>query len=355
VAEVNQLNSKERILRLFQRQPLDRRAFFSGQGMVTLPAINSLGLRFPQIHLSAEAMASAAWTSRQRYDFDAVVIPYDMCTVPEAMGLKINFYEDSADVLYPTIAFKWASPEEVVIPKDILEHARMPLVSQALHLLRTWCGDNYALGTWLLGPFTMAGQLIELDVLLKLTGRERSRVERLLDELVEVIIHIGRAYQEMGVDYISLREMGVGCDILSPAVFKTLIQPRVKRVLEAWKPPRVLHICGSTDPIIELMKECGAEALSVDHKNDLAQSRRKVGEDILLFGNLDAYYLLGKATTVEVCQAVKQCLDAGADAVWPGCDIWPEVREENMMALAEAIRGGMPLWKVENRERREKG
>ncbi|MDP6346849.1 MAG: uroporphyrinogen decarboxylase family protein, partial [Dehalococcoidia bacterium] len=182
-------------------------------------------------------------------------------------------------------------------------------------------------------------QVVELDVLLKLTMKDRARVEGLLDRLTGLIIHIGRAYQQQGVDYISLREMGAGSDIISPRVFRDMVQPRLKRILDSWRPPRVLHICGATDPIIGYMNECGAEALSMDHKNDLAESQRKVGDSALLFGNLDAYRLLGQATLEEVRGKVLESARAGADAVWPGCDIWPELKEENLFALAEAVKG----------------
>jgi [methyl-Co(III) methanol-specific corrinoid protein]:coenzyme M methyltransferase len=342
MSQVAALTPRERIARLFQRQPVDRMPFFSGQGMVTQPAIQSLGLRFPQIHLSAEAMAAAATATVERYGFDAAVVPYDMCTVPEAMGLRANFYEDASDVLYPTIPAKWGSPEEVTVPPDIMERGRLPVVSQAIGRLRQGLGEGHAIGTWLLGPFTLAGQLVELDVLLKLTMKDRPRVERLLDRLTELIIHIGRAYQGMGVDYISLREMGTGADILSPRVFREVVQPRLRRILDSWQPPRVLHICGATDPIVDYMKECGAEALSVDHKNDLAETRRKVGDGVLLLGNLDVYRLLGQATVAEVRSKVLESAAAGADAVWPGCDVWPELKEENLFALAEAVKG-LPL------------
>ncbi|MDP6347676.1 MAG: uroporphyrinogen decarboxylase family protein, partial [Dehalococcoidia bacterium] len=121
------LPPRERIARLFSRQPVDRMPFFSGQGMVTLPVIQSLGLKFSQIHLSAEAMAEAARATAERYGFDAALVPYDMCTVPEAMGLGASFYEDTGGVLYPTISTKWGSPEEVIVPGDVMERGRLPI------------------------------------------------------------------------------------------------------------------------------------------------------------------------------------------------------------------------------------
>ncbi len=90
----------------------------------------------------------------------------------------------------------------------------------------------------------------------------------------------------------------------------------------------MLHICGSTDTLIEMMNDCGADAISVDIKNNVAESRKKIGNDVLLFGNFDVFALPCKAeTTVEEAIAgVKANIDAGVDAVWPGCDFWPDIK-----------------------------
>jgi [methyl-Co(III) methanol-specific corrinoid protein]:coenzyme M methyltransferase len=155
-----------------------------------------------------------------------------------------------------------------------------------------------------------------------------------------MIIKIGQAQQAAGADYITLREMGTGTDLISPRTWKTLIMPRVTRILAAWKSPKVLHICGATDMIIEMMNACGADALSVDIKNTLTESRKKIGNDALLFGNFDVFALPCKEeTTVEqAVEGIKVNIDGGVDAVWPGCDLWPDIKEENMRAIVKTAR-----------------
>ena len=332
------MTSRERVLKLLARQSIDTMPCFSGQGMVTVPAIEALDIRFPQIHLTAENMAGSAIRSMEMFEFDSVVVPYDMCTIPEALGLKVSIYEDVEDILFPTIPEKWKSPEEVQIPGDYLQRGRMPVVSQAIKLLSEKIGKTHAIGTWILGPFTLAGQLVELDVLMKMAIKEKAKVEALLDRLVDLIIDLGRHYREIGADYVSLREMGTGADILSPRMFKMLIQPRLRKIFESWDSPKILHICGSTDLIIEMMNDCGAEAISVDHKNTLSESRRKIGDQALLLGDYDGFTLPGQASLEEIGQAIKGCIESGVDAVWPGCDIWPDVKSENLKAINSTIK-----------------
>jgi len=333
------MTPKERIRRLFNREPIDEMPCFSGMGMVTAQAIDQMGIRFAQVHGSAEYMAQSAMRSAEMFGFDAVIVPYDMCTVPEALGRGASLYQDADGILYPTVPSKWATLDEAEIPSDYMSRGRMPIVDEALRILKSHGDGNLAVGGWVLGPFTMAGQLAELDVLLKAIRKQREKLEDLLSKMTDLVIEVAQHYQELGVDYMNIREMGSGTDIISPRVWKTLVQPNLQKVFASLKSPKILHICGSTDLIIEMMNECGADALSVDQKNNVLESRKKLGNDVLLLGNFDPYGTLVQMDTSQVEQVIRKCIDDGVDAVWPGCDIWPEVKKENVDAYVKAVRG----------------
>ena len=334
------LTPKERVMSLFRREPVDTIPFFSGFGMVVMPAVKKLGYRFAKLHTDANRLAQSAMESSRMFGFDSVVVPYDMCMESEALGNKISLYENSEDILYPTIPEKrWKIMDEVEIPENIMELGRLPLIPHAIGIIKKEAPE-YPVGVWQLGPFTMAGQLLELDLLLKGVFKEKAKVEATLDKISDMIIRIGQALQAAGADYITLREMGTGTDLISPRTWKTMIQPRMRRILAAWKSPKILHICGATDMIVEMMADCGADAISVDIKNNLVESRKKLGNDALIFGNFDVFALPCKEeTTVEQAVAgIKKNIDGGVDAVWPGCDLWPDVKEENLYAMVQTAR-----------------
>jgi len=335
---MSELTPKKRVMNLFRREPVDTMPCFSGMGMVTIQAINEMGIRFAQVHTSAEHLARSALTTAELFGFDAVIIPYDMCTIPEALGRGISLYEDSEDILYPTVPSKWKSFDEVEIPDDFLSRGRMPLVDEAMGILKSQIDGNLALGGWVLGPFTMAGQLIELDLLLKGVRKDKERVDAFLCQMTDLVIKVAQHYQTIGVDFMNIREMGTGSDLLSPKVWKTLIQPNLEKIFAAIEIPTVNHICGSTDLIIEMMNECGADALSVDQKNNVVETRKKLGDDVLLLGNFDPYGTLVTGDVSEVEPVIKKCIDDGIDAVWPGCDLWPDVKKENVEAYVQAVR-----------------
>jgi [methyl-Co(III) methanol-specific corrinoid protein]:coenzyme M methyltransferase len=214
----------------------------------------------------------------------------------------------------------------------------MPAVEDAFKILQSQVDGKYAIGAWVLGPFTLGGQVIELDLLLKGVAKDRKGVENFMEMMTDAVIAVAKRYQDLGADYMNLREMGSGTDLLSPRMWKTLIQPYLKRILSELKSPKILHICGSTDMIVDLMNECGADALSFDQKNNLAETRKKVGNDVVLLGNFDPWNTLCQMEASEVPQVMKDCIDAGVDAVWPGCDIWPEVKADNVHAWVKTVR-----------------
>lgn len=332
------ISPRERVKKFLNREPVDRMPVFSGMGLVTVQAIEKLGIRFAQVHGSAEYLARSAMISSDIFGFESVLVPYDMCTMAEAMGRGVTVYENAEGVLYPTVPDKWQTLEEVAIDDDWVHKARMPIVEDAFKIILKEANGKYAVGAWVLGPFTLGGQVIELDLLLKGAAREKEKVEAFMEKMTATVIETAKRYQALGVDYINVREMGSGTDLLSPRMWKQLIQPYLKEIFAELKSPKILHICGGTDLIVELMNQCGADALSFDQKNNLAETRKKIGNDMLLLGNFDPYGTLCQMEASEVPAVMKACIDAGVDAVWPGCDIWPEVKAENVEAWVKTVK-----------------
>ena len=335
------MTSKERVTRLFRGEETDRPACFSGMGNVTTEGLNQLGYRFAQVHLDARQMAETAMTTPKLFGFDCCIVPFDLGVEAEALGAVMNTYPDSKDLLYPTIKEKVihnADEMEIEVPPDLADRGRVPLMREAIGLARKEIGGTVPVGSYVLGPFTLAGQIMELNDLLKLSFKKKDKVAKLLDDLTAVIIAVAKEYESAGVDFICVREMGATSDVLSPRAFKSLILPPLKAIFRKLSVPSVIHICGKTNDIVVPMMETGATAISVDQKNDVTETRKNLGEGALIFGNYDPYNVLVQGTPELVRETMRKCLDDGVSAVWPGCDIWPTVPPENFKAMMDAVR-----------------
>ncbi len=335
----NNMNHRERVLATLRGEKVDPTPVFSGMGNLTVHGLTDQNWRFPEIHLNGHKMASAAASTYKLFGLESVVVPFDMGVEAEALGCGINYYEDSEEILYPTISTKVADKVDewdLRLPDNPLQKGRIPVVVDAIKELKETVGDEVAVGAWVLGPYTLAGQLFELDDLFKKSFKKPDAVHKALDVLEAFLIDLAAFYREAGADYMTVREMGGGGDILSPRMFGSLIKPHLQNIFAALDSPKILHICGDTNLIMEQMGDCGADAISVDQKNDLRETRKKLGDDVILLGNLDPYNVLVSGTLEEIDRAVKDIIDSNVNAVWPGCDIWPDVPKENMLALMEA-------------------
>lgn len=349
------MNSKERVLNLLLGKEVDRPACFSGMGNVTTAGLDQYGYKFAKVHGDAKMMADTAASSYKLFGFECAVVPYDLCLEAEAIGCVMNPYEEVDQLLYPTIKEKVCHSEDEMetfpIPDNITTRGRVPVMCEAIRMLQADIGSEVAIGTYVLGPFTLAGQLMDLNDLFKLSFKKPDKVNAMLDRLSNVTIEIAKALRAAGADYITIREMGATTDVLSPKVFRNVIFPHLKKVRDALADvPTILHICGGTNSIMKILAEVGCNAISVETKNDLAKSREDIGNEPLIFGNVDAYNVLVNGSPETIEKAVITALESSVDAVWPSCDIWPTASVENLKAMVETVKKyGAEKWVRKNR------
>lgn len=349
------MNSKERVIGQLLGKEVDRIPCYSGMGNVTTAGLDQCGYKFADVHLDAKKMAETAATSYKLFGYECAVVPYDLCVEAEAIGCVMNPYEEVEQLLYPTIKEKVCHSQEEMttfpIPENTAGRGRVPLVCEAIRLLQEDIGSEVAIGTYILGPFTLAGQLMDLNDLFKLSFKKPDMVNAMLDRLADVLIEIAREYSKAGADYICIREMGATTDVLSPRVFRNVIFPHLKKIEDALKDvPTILHICGGTNAIMGILKEVGCNAISIETKNNMEKSREDIGFEPLVFGNVDAYNILVNGTPEDVEKATLAGIEASVDAVWPSCDIWPTAPIENLKAHVDAVKKyGSEKWVRKNR------
>ena len=98
--------------------------------------------------------------------------------------------------------------------------------------------------------------------------------------------------------------------------------------------------------IIELLGECGADAVSVENKDDVVATPEKLGADAPIFGDIDAYNVPVNGTPEQVEQAVKDAVErASMPAAGPRYLAHGSQGED-----ASPHEGGEGIWKTSPRE-----
>jgi [methyl-Co(III) methanol-specific corrinoid protein]:coenzyme M methyltransferase len=336
---------RERVLRLFRREKIDRVPVFSGMGNVTIHGLKESNIPFSEVHGDSKLMADTSSSTYRLFGLECAVVPYDIAVEAEVLGCTMNTYSHREGILYPTIKEKIIyGPSDIKVPENLSEKGRLPVISEAIRILKKEIGKEVAVGTYVLGPFLLAGQVMDLEGLLKQAFKNAEAVNEILGLFADLLIGVANVYKDAGADYITVREMGASSDVLSPKMFRSLVKPHVDRVMAGITTPKVLHICGNTNPIVKDMADTGADAISIEKKTDASKARQLLGKDALIFGNLDTYQILSLGSPEDVEKEVMRCLRDGVSAVWPGCDLWPEVPAENVRVMVETVKanGGRP-------------
>ena len=344
------MTSRNDILALFNHQKTDSPPLFSGLISVSAPILEQEGLHFHETHRDATKMARAAASTYRVSGFGSAALPLDMYVEAEALGANVDFREEAEGAEFPrAIEFLYKSVEDFTTPAQpavpgqakntestkIENGGRIPLVCEAIRLLKEDVGKEIVIGGYVPGPFTLLSLLVETMDLYTTMRRRPEVIRPALEITTEVLAAVGNAYHQAGADFLTIHEMGGSPGALGPRSFESIVLPHLQTLTSALPGPIVLSACGNTNGSMQLLAASGAEALSVDQTNDLARSRAEVG-DVLLFGNLDPVRLLSQGRPDQITEAVASVVRSGADAVWPGCDMYLGTPIENLKALVQA-------------------
>jgi [methyl-Co(III) methanol-specific corrinoid protein]:coenzyme M methyltransferase len=326
------------ILALLQGTRASPPPCFSGLSAIIAPALAERGLVFHEIHHDAGNMVIAAASAYELYGWQSATLPTHLVVEAEALGAEIDFRADMPEPMWPLVAQPlFATPAAVEIPRgDFAKRGSIPRVCEALRALKTRGGENIPVGAFVPGPFTLAMQVVDYNTLLPAVKHSPHTVARALDAFADVLIAVANAYHNAGADFLTIHEMGGSPGVVGPRAFEALILPRLQKIIRNIPPPSILSVCGNTNHAMHLLARAGANALSVDQTNDLARSRAMLGRDVLLFGNLDPVRVIAHGTPESIRHAVQRAVDAGADAIMPGCDLYFQTPAENLRALVQA-------------------
>ena len=319
---------RDRVLALLAGQRNQPISCFSGLINITAPGLESVDLRLSETHSDPVKMATAAMTTYRLFGFESVVVPLDMCVEAGVLSAQVDFREDAPRLELPRIATPLADfPGNLAlkIPRNLAQRKRISTVIEAIKIIKRDVGQEVAIGAWVPGPLTLAMQLVNVGNLMREVAQGSEDVSRILEPLTEMLVTVALLYHSAGADFITVHEMGGSPGFIGPPAFKKLVLPRLQHLLASLPGPRVLSVCGNTNRSMSLLAESGADALNVDQTNDLAQSRATLGPEMILLGNIDPIGTLANGNEADIRRTVVQAIEAGADAVWPGCDLWAQV------------------------------
>ena len=221
----------------------------------------------------------------------------------------------------------------------------MPEMLKALAMLRHELGEEVAVIGCVLGPFTLATQLLGLENTLYLAMDDPSRLEHLMDFATEVVIRFGRAQLQAGAHLPVVFDPSASPAVIPPSFFREFELPRLQRVFqalsEAGAAANWLHIAGPVAPILPYYAKAGVHIANFDYMVSAAEAGNRLPATCF-DGNIKSL-LFVEGTPAEVEAEAVNLLRAFRDRrgfiLSSGCEIPPEAKPENVAALVKAPGG----------------
>lgn len=324
-------------IELLERFRSGKRSVFSLGPFLPIEILWRQGWCFNRILQGAAPMALAAMTKLD-LGFESTVLPFDLNVEAEALGAAVRYHDEQNGIpVYPTIAHKRVGgADAIVIPEDIGSVGRIPLIASAISQTKTMAEGRGAVGAFVVGPFTLAGQIMDMDKLLVMTIKQPEALCAILAKLSQTIMAVRDAYVRAGAQFIVVQEGGVAT--ISPGLFARLVVPFLEDILCDKPVPHILFLAGNADRYIGQMPQCRADGLGVDQSCDLDKVLGLVPRDLPLAAVIGNNAMLAQASPDEVGATVRFFLDKGLSMVLPPADIYPPAKIENIIAFVEAAR-----------------
>jgi len=290
-----------------------------------------------------ELLARCQIQALKHYDYDAVFALMDVSVETEALGSVLTYRTDQYPIIRSYGLLDDADLGTLSVP-DPHQAGRMPELLKAARILRREVGDDVLVVGCVVGPMTLAIQLLGAETALYLAIDEPERFARLLGFAAGVIIRFGVAQIEAGAHLPIVFDPCSSPDVIPAQFYREFVLPRLKRVFAAFKQAGAavnwLHTAGPVEQILPFYPQAGVELANIDFCVSPLDAMQALPQTCL-DGNIKPLSFV-EAAPEEIAEESSRLLnlfaDRGGFILSSGCEIPPESKPENIAAMVLAAR-----------------
>lgn len=339
----------DRLLRALRREPVDRTPVWimrqAGRYLPEYRRVRAQAGSFMALCHNPELACEVTLQPLERYPLDAAILFSDILTVPDAMGLGLQFEEGEG----PRFERPVRSLRDIANLAQPDVASELGYVMDAIRLIRRELSGRVPLIGFSGSPWTLATYMIEGG-----SSREFRRIKTLLYEHPQVLHHLLDRICVTVADYLNAQiEAGAqalmifdtwGGVLAHNAYLEFSLDP-MRRIIETLRldtpngrVPLILFTKGG-GLWLETLAETGADAIGLDWTMDIAAARERVGERVALQGNLDPCVLYTPPTVIrrEVGRVLEAYGPHPGHVFNLGHGIHPDVDPDHVSVMIEAV------------------
>ncbi|MFZ9036235.1 MAG: uroporphyrinogen decarboxylase [Francisellaceae bacterium] len=312
-----------------------------------LPEYRKTRSRFPDFMAmcrNAEACTEVALQPLDRFDLDASIVFSDILTIPEALGMKLNFVTGTGPVFESPITCE----KDIAALKQEGCIERLRYVYDAVAATKKALDSQLPLIGFAGSPWTLASYMIEgsgskqFTRIRKMMYENGVTLQSLLKMLSEIISGYLIEQINHGADAIMLFDSWGG--LLTPETyphFSLAYMNEIIRRLKRTHPhiPVIIYTKGG-GLWLDQMAASNADAIGLDWSINIAKARQIIGMDKTIQGNLDPAALYGSDELIdrEVKRIFSQLKHNRRFVFNLGHGIYPDIDPARVKTLVDLVK-----------------
>jgi uroporphyrinogen decarboxylase len=303
--------------------------------IMTYPGLNMTGRTIREVISKGEYQYECMKALSEKYPSIASVTVMDLSVEAEAFGSPIKYAENEVPSVSAKIVEDEASIQALHVPK--VGEGRTSVYIRAAGLSAEKITDRPTFGGSI-GPFSLAGRLLDMTEIMVGLMLEPEMVHVLLEKCTEFLIEYARAFKEAGANGIIIAEPASG--LLSPANCTEFSSDYVKRIVDAVQDDYfmvILHNCGNTKNLVPSLLSTGSAGLHFGNAVDMRDIMPQIPWGRVAFGNIDPAGTFKNGTVDEMKKKTWELLYNTANyknfVLSSGCDVPPGTPDENIEAF----------------------
>lgn len=294
---------------------------------------------FIELAKSPELAAEVTIQPVDILNVDAAIIFSDILVVPEAMGLPYEMVEKRGP-WFPEVVKSEADVQKLRVadPEEGLGY-----VLEAIRVTKKALNGRVPLIGFAGAPFTIFCYMVEghgsktFSMARKMLYTNPALAHQLLRKITDTTIAYLQAQVEAGANMLQLFDSWAG--ILPPHQYREFSLPYIREICEAIQNVPLTVFAKGAFFARQEMGTLSCEAIGLDWNMDIRESRKQIGPDKTLQGNLDPCALFGKDE--EVAQATRDMLDAFGPQKHIanlGHGVYPDIEPEKVKIFVETVK-----------------
>lgn len=332
------MNSYQRVMGILTGQAVDRLPVFAVLGAYGGKLTNT-DLR--TLFSDAAAYVAGQQALQKEFGFDLVMSAFDYSVIAEAFGGEVAWSTDQVPNMKRPAVRKATDVLLLPLP-DVSSSGRLPVILEINRQLASLYKEQVPIISVLPGPCILPSLLVGIENWMEAVLFDPELAQRLLEYTAPFFVSWANALLDAGADCLAFTE-GMATSAIAPRdMFARQFLPHLQSIFSEIHGPKVISSTGGCmNHVLDLLPGIdGLVGVITGSRDDLSESRRLLGHDLTIIGNLDNLSMPA-ASADEVYEMSMACLKTAASSghfilANAGADMPQATPPENLRAMQAA-------------------